>query len=170
MLTLRTNLVFEMRKYRTGLEVNWEIWRTGRRICWHCIPWGQNQQNSFGSWYLKVVDLLTSQCVEAMTVLLNFLFLGNEIVWHLDILGSTWVYSLMLTGTPISSVTILKNFSLLPSYEGKSPANLLYSLLIQTLAANSLTSGGISVGNKCIIVWVWDKVCREAKSELQGWI
>lgn len=53
-------MVFEMREYCTGLEVNWEIWRTGRRICWHCIPWGQNQQNSFGSWYLKVVDLLTA--------------------------------------------------------------------------------------------------------------
>lgn len=52
-------MVFEMSDCHTSLEVKWEIWRTGRRICWHFIPWGQNQQNSFGSWYLKVVDLLT---------------------------------------------------------------------------------------------------------------
>lgn len=125
-------VVFEMR------EVEWEMWRTGRRICWHSIPRGQNQQNSFGSWYLKVVDLLTGQHDEVMTALLSFLFLGNEIIRHLAILVSTWVYSLMLTGTPISSATIWEVFSFL-SYEGKSPANLLH-LLIQTHAANSLIS------------------------------
>lgn len=113
--------------------------------------------------------LLTGQHDEVMTVVLNFLFLGNEIVRHLDILVSTWMHSLMLTGTPISYATILKNFDFL-SYEGKSPLNLLYSLLIWTHAASSLTQGSISVGSKCIIVWVCDKVCREAKSELQGWI
>lgn len=31
-------MVFEMGDYHTSLEVKWEIWRTGRRICWHSIP------------------------------------------------------------------------------------------------------------------------------------
>lgn len=52
-------MLFEMRDYHTSLEVKSEIWRTGRRICWRYIPGRQNQQNSFRSWYLKVVDLLT---------------------------------------------------------------------------------------------------------------
>lgn len=77
------HMFWKMRDYHTGLEVKSEIWRTGRRICWHFSPWGQNQQNSFGSWYLKVVDLLTVCWLAMMKWWLYssiFLFVGNEIV------------------------------------------------------------------------------------------
>lgn len=32
------HMFWKMRDYHTGLEVKSEIWRTGRRICWHFSP------------------------------------------------------------------------------------------------------------------------------------
>lgn len=141
MITLGTKACLWNGDCWTKLKVKWKIQRMGKGS-----PQGKTSPQrkaskilmGFDIWKLLADRWLAGKHVKVETVLLDFVF--SFVPFFFFFQTMKWFTTFILLNTPecmhshypllpIGSVTVLKNSSLLASYEDKSPANLIYFLL-----------------------------------------